>query len=183
MYEQSDLALIGSRIKAVRTGKGMSQADLAVKASVSLPLISNIERGKTRMQLETFVKVAEALQVSADHLLRADVPEVKTIYQGEFAELLEDCSASEMETILNIVREVKASMHKKQNMDWLSGWLTNPIIFFHLHTIGQDVDLWYLLIFKRFPYNSSKRADPNTGGKHGKHGAAAIRHRTRTRRG
>ena len=117
MYEQSDLALIGSRIKAVRTGKGMSQADLAVKASVSLPLISNIERGKTRMQLETFVKVAEALQVAADHLLRADVPEVKTIYQGEFAELLEDCSASEMETILNIVREVKASMHKKQNMD------------------------------------------------------------------
>ena len=117
MYEQSDLALIGSRIKAVRTGKGMSQADLAVKASVSLPLISNIERGKTRMQLETFVKVAEALQVYADHLLRADVPEVKTIYQGEFAELLEDCSASEMETILNIVREVKASMHKKQNMD------------------------------------------------------------------
>lgn len=117
MYEQSDLALIGSRIKAVRTGKGMSQADLAVKASVSLPLISNIERGKTRMQLETFVKVAEALQVSADYLLRADVPEVKTIYQGEFAELLEDCSASEMETILNIVREVKASMHKKQNMD------------------------------------------------------------------
>lgn len=117
MYEQSDLALIGSRIKAVRTGKGMSQADLAVKASVSLPLISNIERGKTRMQLETFVKVAEALQVSADHLLLADVPEVKTIYQGEFAELLEDCSASEMEAILNIVREVKASMHKKQNMD------------------------------------------------------------------
>ena len=117
MYEQSDLALIGSRIKAVRTGKGMSQADLAVKASVSLPLISNIERGKTRMQLETFVKVAEVLQVSADHLLRADVPEVKTIYQGEFAELLEDCSASGMETILNIVREVKASMHKKLNMD------------------------------------------------------------------
>ncbi len=37
------------------------------------------------MQLETFVKVAEALQVSADYLLRPDVPEVKAIYQGEFA--------------------------------------------------------------------------------------------------
>lgn len=69
------------------------------------------------MQLETFVKVAEALQVSADYLLRTDVPEVKAIYQDEFAELLEDCSASEMETILKIVREVKASMHKKQNND------------------------------------------------------------------
>jgi len=63
MYEQLDLKLIGSRIKAVRTSRGMSQADLAVKASVSLPLISNIERGKTSMQLETFVKVAEALQI------------------------------------------------------------------------------------------------------------------------
>ena len=109
MYEQQDLKLVGSRIKAVRISRGMSQADL--------PLISNIERGKTGMQLETFVKVAEALQVSADYLLRPDVPEVKAIYQGEFAELLEDCSASEMETILKIVREVKASMHKKQNND------------------------------------------------------------------
>ena len=117
MYEQQDLKLVGSRIRAVRTSRGMSQADLAVKAAVSLPLISNIERGKTGMQLETFVKVAEALQVSADYLLRPDVPEVKAIYQGEFAELLEDCSASEMETILKIVREVKASMHKKQNND------------------------------------------------------------------
>ena len=117
MYEQQDLKLVGSRIKAVRISRGMSQADLAVEASVSLPLISNIERGKTSMQLETFVKVAEALQVSADYLLRPDVPEVKAIYQGEFAELLEDCSASEMETILKIVREVKASMHKKQNND------------------------------------------------------------------
>lgn len=117
MYEQQDLKLVGSRIKAVRISRGMSQADLAVEAAVSLPLISNIERGKTGMQLETFVKVAEALQVSADYLLRPDVPEVKAIYQGEFAELLEDCSASEMETILKIVREVKASMHKKQNND------------------------------------------------------------------
>lgn len=117
MYEQQDLKLVGSRIKAVRISRGMSQADLAVEASVSLLLISNIERGKTGMQLETFVKVAEALQVSADYLLRPDVPEVKAIYQGEFAELLEDCSASEMETILKIVREVKASMHKKQNND------------------------------------------------------------------
>ena len=80
MYEQQDLKLVGSRIKAVRISRGMSQADLAVEASVSLPLISNIERGKTGMQLETFVKVAEALQVSADYLLRPDVPEVKAIY-------------------------------------------------------------------------------------------------------
>lgn len=79
MYDQVDWKQIGSRIREARASKGMSQANLAVKASVSLPLISNIEHGKTRMHLDTFVKIAEALQVSTDHLLRADVPEVKVI--------------------------------------------------------------------------------------------------------
>ena len=92
----------------------MSQADLAAKASVSLPLISNIELGKTKMQLETFVKVAEALQVSTDHLLRPDVPEVKAIYQSELSEVLDGCTPSEMEAILKIVRELKATMHKRE---------------------------------------------------------------------
>ena len=85
MYDQVDWKQIGSRIREARASKGMSQANLAVKASVSLPLISNIEHGKTRMHLDTFVKIAEALQVSTDHLLRADVPEVKVIYQSELA--------------------------------------------------------------------------------------------------
>ena len=31
MYEQQDLKLVGSRIKAVRISRGMSQADLAVE--------------------------------------------------------------------------------------------------------------------------------------------------------
>lgn len=117
MYEQIDFKQIGSRIRAARASRGMSQADLAARAAVSLPLISNIELGKTRMHLDTFVKVAEALQVSTDHLLRADVPEVKNIYQSDLADVLDGCSASEMEAILNIAREVKSSMHRQQKND------------------------------------------------------------------
>jgi len=115
MYNVVDNKQLGSRIRAFRQSRGMSQADLAVKAGVSLPLISNIEHGKTKMQLETFVKVAEALQVSSDQLLRADVPEVKTIYNGELAEVLADCTPSEMEAILKIVQEVKATLHMKKD--------------------------------------------------------------------
>jgi len=114
VYDTIDNKQIGSRIRAVRMSKSMSQADLAAKASVSLPLISNIELGKTKMQLETFVKVAEALQVSTDHLLRPDVPEVKAIYQSELSEVLDGCTPSEMEAILKIVRELKATMHKRE---------------------------------------------------------------------
>lgn len=32
MYEEQDLKLVGSRIKAVRISRGMSQADLAVES-------------------------------------------------------------------------------------------------------------------------------------------------------
>lgn len=114
MYDATDNKEIGSRIRAVRLSKSMSQADLANKAGVSLPLISNIELGKTSMQLDTFVKVAEALQVSTDQLLRADVPEVRTIYHSELSELLEDCTPSEMESILKIGRELKNALHRKE---------------------------------------------------------------------
>lgn len=42
---------------------------------------------------------------------------IKQRYQSELADILEGCSASEMEAILNIAREVKSSMHKQQNID------------------------------------------------------------------
>mgnify|MGYP005790355489 CR=1 FL=1 len=112
MHDALDKKLLGSRIRTVRQGQNMSQADLAARASVSLPLISNIELGKTNMQLETFVKIAEVLQVSTDYLLRADVPAVNALYQGEFSELIQDCSPREAETILKIVRDLKTTMRQ-----------------------------------------------------------------------
>lgn len=110
----TDAQMIGSRIRAVRLQKNMSQADLAVKANLSLPQISDIELGKSRMMLTSFVRIAEALQVSADSLLRPDVPEVKSIYQNEFADVLNDCTPAEIESILKIVKELKSTMHKKE---------------------------------------------------------------------
>ena len=102
---------IGKRIREFRVKKNMSQAALADKANVSLSQISDIERGKTSMRLTTFIGIVEALQVSADVLLRTDIPEVDTLYKSEFAEVLADCTPSEIDSILKIVKEVKRSMH------------------------------------------------------------------------
>ena len=52
---------IGARIREIRIKNGMSQADLSVKAHISLPHVSDIELGKTKMLLATFVRIAEAL--------------------------------------------------------------------------------------------------------------------------
>lgn len=108
-----DLKLIGAHIREVRLSKSMSQQDLAAKAALSLPLISKIEHGKTHLQLETFIKIVEALQVSADQLIRADVPVVNSIYQGELSDEFKDCTPSEMEAILKVIKEMKSAMHRK----------------------------------------------------------------------
>ena len=105
-----DYVVVGERIRAIRVAKGMSQADLAFAAHIATSNVSDIENGKTKMWLATFVKIVEALQVSADSILRPDVPEVNQIYQKEFAELLGDCTPTEVEAILKIVRELKTTM-------------------------------------------------------------------------
>lgn len=107
---------IGARIREIRISKDMSQADLAARANISLPHISEIEHGKTKMQLATFVRITEALQVSADILLRANIPEVNGIYQNEFSELLADCSPAEIDAILKVVKELKSAFrtHKEK---------------------------------------------------------------------
>ena len=113
-HDLTESQLVGSRIRDARINRRMSQADLAAKANISLPHVSNIEKGKTSMKLETFIRIIEALQVSADSLLRPDVPEV-SLYQSEFDELLADCSPKELDSILKIVRELKSTMARRDD--------------------------------------------------------------------
>lgn len=109
--QRVEYKIIGARIREFRQKRHMSQADLAEKANITLSHISNIETGKSTLLLPTFIRITEALQVSADVLLRSDVPEVNNIYKSEFAEILEDCTPSEIESIIKIVKEIKQSMH------------------------------------------------------------------------
>lgn len=112
--DPAESQMIGSRIREARVKCGMSQSDLAVKANISLPHISDIELGKTNMMLSSFIRIAEAWQVSADSLLRPNIPEVMGIYQNEFAEALEGCTSAQIDSILRVVREMKLTMQKKE---------------------------------------------------------------------
>lgn len=111
------MKLIGSRIRSIRTAKKMTQTDLADAAEMSPSNISDIENGKTKMYVPTFVKILEALQCSADAILRPDVPEVNNLYKQEYLELLSDCTPAQMETIMKITRELKASLKQHDNDD------------------------------------------------------------------
>ena len=39
---------------------------------------------------------------------------VNKIYQNEFAEILKDCSQSEIETLTKLVKDVKETLHKSK---------------------------------------------------------------------
>lgn len=117
MEKKFDYVAIGERIRAIRISKGMSQADLGFAAHLATSNISDIELGKTKMWLATFVKIVEALQVSADSILRPNVPEVNDLYQSEYAQLLADCTPSEIEAIMKISKEVKISLQAKRNTE------------------------------------------------------------------
>lgn len=59
----SDGAVFGARIRAFRTQRGLTVAELADNAQVSKSLISQIERGIAAPSIETVRRVASALEV------------------------------------------------------------------------------------------------------------------------
>jgi len=61
---------LGKNLKRIRTNRNMSQGDIAKALSVHRAYISGIENGKRNPTLATIQKLAEALRVSADELLK-----------------------------------------------------------------------------------------------------------------
>jgi len=65
---------LGDRIKRYRKELGMSQADLARKAKVSAPYISELESGQgKRPSGEILLRLADALEVTIAELLGQDI--------------------------------------------------------------------------------------------------------------
>jgi len=60
----------GQNMKRIRTKKKMSQGDIARALDVDRGFISNIENGKKNPTLATVARIANALGISADELLK-----------------------------------------------------------------------------------------------------------------
>ena len=80
MAKEKDFTTIGVRIKAYRMEKEISQEALGKMTYSSVSSISAIERGVRIPRVDTLVFIADALEVSADDLLR-DVLEYPSIYK------------------------------------------------------------------------------------------------------
>lgn len=112
-----EMQQIGSRIRKERQKQKMSQAQLAELSGISLPMISSIENGKSVMLLATFLKIINALHISADTILRPDTPNVSLMYQSDFAKILQDCSPQESEAIMSMAKQLKLTLRAQKNND------------------------------------------------------------------
>ncbi|OGE79961.1 MAG: DNA-binding protein [Candidatus Doudnabacteria bacterium RIFCSPHIGHO2_01_FULL_48_180] len=67
---KSEAAKLGRNLKRIRTEKGISQGDIVRALGMGRGFVSNIENGKGNPTLTTITKLAKALGVSADELLK-----------------------------------------------------------------------------------------------------------------
>ena len=113
MTKGTSLAGIGRRIAEIRHEVGLTQEQLAEKADLSVVHLSNVERGKKRPGLPVLIRIAEALEVATDWLLRANVPGTYAVANERIETLLRDCTNDEMQDLLQILEDVKRAIRRK----------------------------------------------------------------------
>ena len=69
-FMKKEVLQFGKRLREIRLKKGKSQGDVAKVLSVHRSYISGLERGKRNPSLLTVHKVAKALSVSINELLK-----------------------------------------------------------------------------------------------------------------
>jgi transcriptional regulator with XRE-family HTH domain len=61
---------LAKRLKQLRAKRGLTQADLARRAGVTLSYIGRLEIGRHDPQLSTLLKLAKALKITVAELLK-----------------------------------------------------------------------------------------------------------------
>ncbi len=107
-------AALGGRIKGFRKKRGLSQSILSERIDISPSYLSYIETGYKGFSLETLVRLANSLNVSADELLVDSLENTLVVSNHEFAALLSDCTEYERRILLEIAQTTKAALRKNR---------------------------------------------------------------------
>jgi transcriptional regulator with XRE-family HTH domain len=67
---QKESEKLGSKLKAIRVNKKITQSELAVILGVDKSFVSNIENGKNNPTLSTIASLAKALKVKVEDLFK-----------------------------------------------------------------------------------------------------------------
>ncbi len=111
--DEIDYMAIGKRIKTIRKKRKLNQNTLAYMAGIEPTSVSHIERAATKLSLPTLLKIANALEVTADELLCDNLTNSKRIYINEIEKAVENCSPKELRIITAIVNTAVTELQGK----------------------------------------------------------------------
>lgn len=98
-----DKAALGKRLRDIRQKKGYTQQALAEIAGIGNVYLGEIERGLKMPSLNIFIKLIEALDVSADYLLRDELTSGKEYIFDEITQKLNNLSPKQRKTAADIL--------------------------------------------------------------------------------
>ena len=101
-----DAKVLGSNIAKYRRMSGMTQEEVGEKCGVTGPYLRQIELGFKVPRLETFLKIAEALHVSADLLLTGNLSTAYATRSTELANKISELSAEKQAFILEAIEMI-----------------------------------------------------------------------------
>lgn len=97
-----DIQAIGNRVYSIRKRAGLTQAEAAEQAGLSIRAYSEIERGTVNMRVETIQRICNALHVTPDEILTEDNPPL-SVRQSELVARLNACPPKQLETALALL--------------------------------------------------------------------------------
>ena len=99
-----DYGAIGQRIKQVRRSRDMTQERLAEALSVSVGYISQIERGVTKINLDTLAAVAAHLNCELSELVTGVSVLQGRYLEGELAQLVDQMDGRQRKMLLEVAK-------------------------------------------------------------------------------
>ena len=98
-----DKQSLGSRIREARQKIGLSQHRLAEDAGIGDMYLSEIERGLKMPSMNIFIKIISTLNVSADYILRDELPSGAKYLSDELTEKLRNLTPQQKRTAMDIL--------------------------------------------------------------------------------
>ena len=98
-----DLSGIGKQIREARLQKSWNQDQLAEKTNLSLAYIGMIERGEKIPKLETFIRIINTLEISADVVLQDVLVNGYQVRMSRYLGKMDQLSKEKRDDILEIV--------------------------------------------------------------------------------
>lgn len=98
-----DNTTLGQRIREARIKKQYTQQQLAKKADIGRMYLGEIERGTKSPSLKSFIKIIEALDISADYILRDELSSGGGYIYDEITEKLKKLSPKQRKAASEIL--------------------------------------------------------------------------------